>query len=172
MHLSKIYPEADHNQMANIDGGGTELKNGHHISQADENMKYAFSIDTQYNPCLIKLINGDIALVHVMLIEGTSQQDCHYIITPDLANKKCKEIFGDGSDKTIENDWKRIHHDFDWTEEKASKILTDPDQLITGAPNLTRMAGSSTINSIKFFANRPNPTTNNLPGDDFVERWK
>ena len=171
MHNSKLYPQPNWNQMANTSFEESKTVNNHTVPRY-EDIQYALSIDTQYNPCIIKLINGDVALVHVMLIEGNSQNGTHYIITPDLANKKCKEIFGDGSDKTIENDWKRIHHDFDWTEEKASKIVTDPNQLITGAPNLTRMAGSSTINSIKFFANRPNPTTNNLPGDDFVERWK
>ena len=178
-HNSTIYYEKEtvnnnynnNNAYANWKYGGIKTQDGRDVI-VDENRTFAYSVDTQYNPCLIKLLNGDVALVHVMYIEGNSQQNTPFIITPDHANKKCKEIFGDGSDKTIENDWKRIHHDFDWTEEKTSKIVTDPDQLITGAPNLTRMAGSSTINSIKLFANRPNPTTNNLPGDDFVERWK
>lgn len=172
MHITKLYPTKNSNQMANTTIPEDYKTINDHTLPRYWDIQYAFSIDTQYNPCLIKLINGDVALIHVMFIEGNSQYNSQYIITPDIANRKCKEIFGDGSDKNIENDWKRIHHDFDWSEEKASKLITNPDELITGAPNLTRMYASNTINSIKFFANRPNPTTNNLPDNDYVERWK
>jgi hypothetical protein len=170
-HSSTLYPNKDFNEFANKDvADNSKTNNGVSISK-DSNRVYSFSIDTQYNPCLIKLLSGDIAMLYTMYVDGNSQQTGHFIITADIANQKCKEMFGDGSDKTIDKDWNKVYHDSDKTEEITSTIITDPAQKITGSPNLTRINGSNKINIIKLLANRPNPTTDNLPAEDFVERW-
>ena len=83
---------------------------------------------------------------------------------------ECRDIFGDGSDKTIFKDWKR-YNIVNSTDEVATDIKFGSEETIYGATSITQSYGNYKINNIKFYANRPNPTTTNRDIQDYLERW-
>lgn len=137
----------------------------------DDTRKYAIGIATQYCPCVMKMRTDELAIC-IYLTAQVSNELGYYknIITPEEANIRCKQIFGDGADKTIENDWKRYFKN-DRSEEKESEVRDTNDDTIFNAQSSILVRGSDTINTIRIYAMRPNPTTNNKEIQDYLERW-
>lgn len=137
----------------------------------DDKRKYAIGIATQYCPCVMKMRTDELAIC-IYLTAQVANELGYYknIITPEEANIRCKKIFGDGADKTIENDWKRYFKN-DRSEEKESDVRDTNDDTIFNSQSSVLVNGSDTINTIRIYAMRPNPTTNNKDIQDYLERW-
>lgn len=172
-HISKINWCKERNEISNVGiaaGGTAHLANGDKI-WVNEEIPGIQCVPTQYCPTIIKLMNGNVGICVTFLVQGNGFNQEKLIITADDANNKCRDIFGDGNGKTIEQDWKHYYTN-DGVTENASTITTDLSTFITGAPNLIINQDTNKINSMTFFANRPLPITNDREDIDFVDRWK
>ena len=85
-------------------------------------------------------------------------------------NSKCKTIFGDGADKTIDKDWKRYIIK-DTTEEFKSDIKDSSDETLFNSASLNSIKSGDKMKPITLIAMRPNPTTSNKTIGDYLERW-
>ena len=124
---------------------------------------------------MFKQTNGNIALSYTYYVVGNgygvnTETNPFHIISPTVANERCRDIFGSGDDKTIDKDWKR-YFTLDYTEERSSEIRSSNEDTIYGAASLTFNVVEKKINSITIAANRPNPGTNNKDRQDYIERW-
>lgn len=137
----------------------------------DDTRKYAIGISTQYCPCVMKMRTDELAIC-IYLVAQVANESGYYknIITPEEANIRCKKIFGDGADKTIEKDWKRYYKN-DRSEEIESDVRDTNNDTIFNTKSSVLVSGSDTINTIRIYAMRPNPTTNNKDVQDYLERW-
>lgn len=146
-------------------------KEGTTPKSPDDTRQYAIGIATQYCPCVMKMRTDELAIC-IYLTTQIANEIGYYknIITPEEANIRCKQIFGDGADKTIEDDWKRYFKK-DRSEEKESEVRDTNDDTIFNAQSSVLVRGSDTINTIRIYAMRPNPTTNNKEIQDYLERW-
>jgi len=148
-----------------------ENKEGITKRKPDDTRQYAIGIASQYCPCVMKMRTDELAIC-IYLTAQVANELGYYknIITPDEANIRCKKIFGDGADKTIENDWKRYFKN-NRIEEKKSDVRDTNDDTIFNTQSSVLVKGSDTINTIRIYAMRPNPTTNNKDIQDYLERW-
>lgn len=177
LHDTKIYQNGERNEIANTDIGlsssSTTLSN--EPIKIDEKRPAVFAVPTQYCPVLFKQSNGHIAISIIYHLEcngygSTAETNPMQQISAQEANNRCRNIFGDGSDKTILKDWKHYFNN-DATEEIATSIYSNSDEAIYGVPSLTLNVATKEVNKIEIFANRPTPGSNNKYGDDFAERW-
>ena len=137
----------------------------------DTSRKYAVGITTQYCPCVFKLRNGNLAISNYFVAHTSNDKGLYRnVLSAEEANNRCKNIFGDGSNKTIEEDWKRYYKTDD-TEEIKSDLRSINDETLYGSASLIQANAASTINKITIAAMRPNPTTNNRVIQDYLERW-
>jgi hypothetical protein len=151
----------------------------------DENRKYVVGSETQPIPCVVRLNNGNLGILFEFVVQTNFNKT--YGIMKNIVNtatyenriykedatelnRKCKTLFGDGSDKTIEKDWKR-YLVIDNTEEINSDIKYMTEETLYGSPSLTHIAAGKFMDNIKITAPRPNPTTNNKNIEDYIERW-
>lgn len=150
----------------------------------DEKRQYVIGSETQPVPCILKLANGNLAICYdfVAQTNGISQGILRNIVntfegiegnehedTTEL-NRKCKVIFGDGSDKTIEKDWKK-YIVVDTSEEIKSEIKNINDETLYSSTSLTQIRAGKMMANISITAPRPNPTTNDKNIEDYLERW-
>ena len=177
MHDTKIYQTGERNDISNV-GMNLEgvLTDAGNPIPVDNTRPAIHGIPTQYCPVIFKQANGNIGLSYIYYVvtngQGITETDFpFYVISPDEANIRCKEIFGDGADKTITKDWKRTV--VNTSEEYASDIYKNTVETIYGAENLNVSIGNvnSKINTMIVKANRPNPTTKNEVIQDYLERW-
>lgn len=137
----------------------------------DETRRFAVGITTQYCPCVFKLRNGNLAISNYFVAHTSNDKGLYRnVLSAEEANNRCKTIFGDGSNKTIEDDWKRYYRTDD-TEEIKSDLRNMNDETLYGSASLIQANAASTINKITIVAMRPNPTTNNRVIQDYLERW-
>lgn len=176
MHDTKTYQTGERNEKSNAGIGveGLTTYAGNPIP-ADESRRAIHGIPTQYCPCVFKLPTGNLALAYQFYVPSNGYgvmdvENVFQIIKPDEANNRCRDIFGDGSDKTIFKDWKR-YNIVNSTDEVATDIKFGSEETIYGATSITQSYGNYKINNIKFYANRPNPTTTNRDIQDYLERW-
>lgn len=172
LHRSKTYMNGESNDYANYfvheePDDYTLVYNDEPIVY-DEKRKATFGVSTQYCPTVLKLANGNLA---IMFIFKASTNGIIYnnLITCDAANNACIELFGDGSDKTM-NDWKH-YNSINTTEESTSEITTGDNETLYNVPTLTLIENDDKINNITLTTNRPNPTTQGYNEGDFLERW-
>lgn len=174
LHDTKIYQTGERNEIANTGLGAKSTAAGTTIP-VDSTRQAVFGVPTQYCPVLFKQTNGNIALSYTYYVVGNgygvnTETHPYHIISPTVANERCRDIFGAGDDKTIDKDWKR-YFTLDFTEERSSEIHSSNDDTIYGAASLTFNVAEKKINSITIAANRPNPGTNNKDRQDYIERW-
>ena len=174
LHDTKIYQTGERNEIANTGLGARTTQIGTPIP-TDSTRQAVFAVPTQYCPVLFKQTNGNIALSYTYYVVGNgygvnTETNPYHIISPTVANERCRDIFGAGDDKTIDKDWKR-YFTLDFTEERSSEIRSSNDDTIYGAASLTFNVAEKKINSITIAANRPNPGTNNKDRQDYIERW-
>ena len=150
----------------------------------DTKRKYVIGSETQPVPCIIKLANGNLSICydfvaqtngpdfgHPRNIVNTMEGEADNLYEdPTELNRKCKIIFGDGSDKTIEKDWKR-YIITDTTEEIESNIRYISDETLYDSASLNNIRAGKLMTNLTITAPRPNPTTNNIDIEDYVERW-
>ena len=165
-------------------GTPTEAQESTKAVNKDTKRQYIIGSELQPVPCVIKLSTGNLAICYdfVAQTNGENQGILRNIVNTvegietvpyedaTELNRKCKVIFGDGSDKTIEKDWKRYIIK-DTTEEIKSDIKGESNETLYGSASLTNIMASSNMNSISIKAPRPNPTTNNKNIEDYIERW-
>lgn len=140
-----------------------------------ENKGNVFGVANQYCPTVIKSSNGNLMICYSFICNsngyGNSSVEDLFIISAGEANLRCRNIFGAGDGKTIDGDWKN-YFSINADEEVTSEIINiENNETIYGAPNLTFNMATKEINTMKMFANRPNPTTNNRDLQDYLERW-
>lgn len=174
LHDTKIYQTGERNEIANTGLGARQTAKPTPIP-VDTTRQAVFAVPTQYCPVLFKQTNGNIALSYTYYVVGNgygvnTETNPFHIISPTVANERCRDIFGAGDDKTIDKDWKR-YFTLDFTEERSSEIHSSNDDTIYGAASLTFNVAEKKINSITIAANRPNPGTNNKDRQDYIERW-
>lgn len=174
LHDTKIYQTGERNEISNIGIAATKTSAGTKIP-FDPTRQAVFGVPTQYCPVLFKQTNGNIALSYTYYVVGNgygvnTETNPYHIISPTVANERCRDIFGAGDDKTIDEDWKR-YFTVDSTEERSSEIRSSNEDTIYGAASLTLNVAEKKINSITITANRPNPGTNNRDRQDYIERW-
>jgi hypothetical protein len=174
LHDTKIYQTGERSEISNIGLGARTTQAGTPIP-VDSTRQAVFGVPTQYCPVLFKQTNGNIALSYTYYVVGNgygvnTETNPYHIISPTVANERCRDIFGAGDDKTIDKDWKR-YFTLDFTEERSSEIRSSNDDTIYGAASLTFNVAEKKINSITITANRPNPGTNNKDRQDYIERW-
>ena len=174
LHDTKIYQTGERSEISNIGLGARKTQAGTPIP-VDTTRRAVFGVPTQYCPVLFKQTNGNIALSYTYYVVGNgygvnTETNPFHIISPTVANERCRDIFGSGDDKTIDKDWKR-YFTLDYTEERSSEIRSSNEDTIYGAASLTFNVAEKKINSITIAANRPNPGTNNKDRQDYIERW-
>ena len=174
LHDTKIYQTGERNEISNTGLGAKKTAAGTPIP-VDPTRQAVFCVPTQYCPVLFKQTNGNVALSYIYYVMGNgygvnTEINPLHIISPTVANERCRDIFGAGDDKTIDKDWKR-YFTLDFTEERTSEIHSSNDDTIYGATSLILNVVEDKINSIKIAANRPNPGTNNKDRQDYIERW-
>ena len=178
LHDSKLYTDTqERNALSNSDISTGRTNNNEPIKHQQFMNNSILAIPTQYCPCLMKLANGKLAISVVFHSRGngfgapsSDGTDTTLTISAPTANKRCRDIFGDGSTKTIIDDWKKYYVS-DFTEEIKSEIYTNTSDTINSAPNLIKNLVSDKINSIRILAKRPNPTTGSIRQSDYLERW-
>lgn len=176
MHDTKTYQTGERNTKSNAGiGAFGKYTNAGNPIYVDETRRAIHGVPTQYCPVIFKLTNGNLALSYYYSVNtngyGVFTDEYPFqLISPDEANERCRDVFGDGTDKTIFKDWKRFNTT-DTSEEFATEIKFDNEETLYNAMSLNRVYGSKKINNIKLFANRPNPTTNNSDIQDYLERW-
>lgn len=186
LHDTKVCQTYEYNDRSNygrnLGATGTPLFNNFYrktVSQktvyVQENKGNVFGVANQYCPTVIKSTNGNLMICYSFLCNsngyGNSDIEDLSIISAAEANIRCRNIFGAGDGKTIGGDWKN-YFSSNADEEVTSDIINiENNETIYGAPNLTYNIATKTINTIKMYANRPNPTTNNRDLEDYLERW-
>lgn len=174
LHDTKIYQTGERSEISNTGLGAKKTQSGKEIP-VDTNRQAVFGVPTQYCPVLFKQTNGNIALSYTYYVVGNgygvnTETNPVHIISPTIANERCRDIFGAGDDKTIDKDWKQ-YFTLDYTEEISSEIRSSNEDTIYGAASLILNIAEQKINSITITANRPNPGTNNKDRQDYIERW-
>ena len=184
LHENKIYLNGERNEISNTKIGiydETNIKNNlipltldnqPLYYTVDESRRSIYGVSTQYCPTVFKTMNGQLSICYIFKCDtnGFNSDDLKPVISAKNANVVCREIFGDGSDKTI-NDWKNFSLVKNNYEEDTSIISTVNTETLYNRESLTLINGNTTINKMTLFANRPNPVTNTSIGDDFIERW-
>lgn len=181
LHDTKIYQTGERYEFSNVGIGVDPVSINPKTTYSgktiyvDNSRPACHGVQNQYCPVVAKLANGNFGLYFVYHVNGNgygipNENNPSMIISVDDANARCRDIFGAGDDKTIKGDWKRFNGT-NTDEEKPTSILTDADETIYGAANLTQNKADNKRNTISILANRPNPTTNNSDIQDYLERW-
>lgn len=182
MDYANVYHNADYNSYARANyGEASQTQKERRDVERDPNRKYAIGSETQPVPCLIRGANGNLSIMYTFVVQtnGPVHGNFRNIVntinedgTEDVSelNRKCKTIFGDGSDKTIEKDWKRYIVK-ETSEEFKSEIKNISEETLYNSASLNTIKAGSIMTPISINAMRPNPSTNNKNISDYLERW-
>lgn len=126
-----------------------------------------FNVGSVGLPPLYRLPTGELAINTIMRIGGT-RGICGY--DADFLNKKCQKLFGDGLNKTINDDWLK-EPTINSNEENNTAIK----KLSDGTLDSTKLAQVNNVvvndSSIGFTANNVVLTTSDLTSNDYVAKW-
>lgn len=182
MDYAKAYHHNDYNSFSRANyGNPSPAQLNKRDVEKDLKRKYVIGSETQPVPCLTRGNNGNLYLHYHFVVQTNGRE--HGILRNivntinekgledirDL-NSKCKTIFGDGADKTIDKDWKRYIIK-DTTEEFKSDIKDSSDETLFNSASLNSIKSGDKMKPITLIAMRPNPTTSNKTIGDYLERW-
>ena len=182
MDYAKAYHHNDYNSYARANYGDPSHEQAE-LRGPDKDLKrkYVIGSETQPVPCLTRGNNGNLYLHYHFVVQTNGRE--HGILRnivntinekgiEDISdlNSKCKTIFGDGADKTIDKDWKRYIIK-DTTEEFKSDIKDSSDETLFNSASLNSIKSGDKMKPITLIAMRPNPTTSNKTIGDYLERW-
>lgn len=182
MDYAKAYHHNDYNSYARANyGNPSQAQKELRDVERDLKRKYVIGSETQPVPCLTRGNNGNLYLHYHFVVQTNGRE--HGILRnivntinekgiEDISdlNSKCKTIFGDGADKTIDKDWKRYIIK-DTAEEFKSDIKDLSDETIFNSASLNSIKSGDKMKPITLIAMRPNPTTSNKTIGDYLERW-
>lgn len=182
MDYAKAYHHNDYNSYARANyGEPSQAQKDKRDVERDLKRKYVIGSETQPVPCLTRGNNGNLYLHYHFVVQTNGRE--HGILRnivntinekgiEDISdlNSKCKTIFGDGADKTIDKDWKRYIIK-DTTEEFKSDIKDSSDETLFNSASLNNIKSGDKMEPITLIAMRPNPTTSNKTIGDYLERW-
>ena len=182
MDYAKAYHHNDYNSYARANyGNPSQAQKELRDVERDLKRKYVIGSETQPVPCLTRGNNGNLYLHYHFVVQTNGRE--HGILRnivntinekglEDISdlNSKCKTIFGDGADKTIDKDWKRYIIK-DTTEEFKSDIKDSSDETLFNSASLNSIKSGDKMKPITLIAMRPNPTTSNKTIGDYLERW-
>lgn len=118
-------------------------------------------------PCVYRLPTGELGINVNMVIGGSTGvvgYDCAFL------NSKCKKIFGDGIQKTIEKNWLKdtvINNN----EEVAGRVKKLSEASLDSSKYFQTAVEEDNNINISFSANNVILTTNNIESDDYVAKW-
>lgn len=139
-----------------------------YIEEDKKNHRIPFTIGIP--PCM-RLASGEIALLYELTLPGCDNE--HSVIYQDqikFINTICKSYFGDGNDKTIKDDWKRIGKSINKSDEPSQISLLN-DSTLVDADEINTVIDSSSKMTIKFVPFKQYIETDNIESDSYVERW-
>lgn len=128
--------------------------------------RYLYSVGM---PNIMRLASGELEVLYILTVPGASSTD--EVIQNDnipFINAVCLAYFGDGSEKTIKDDWKRF---FKVTDEEAGEVVTDDDATLYDADEINTIKVEEEL-SISLTVPRQYTETGLILGGDFVERWE
>lgn len=120
-------------------------------------------------PNIMRLASGELEVLYILTVPNASSTD--EVIKNDnipFVNAVCLAYFGDGSEKTIKDDWKRF---FKVTDEEAGEVVTDDDATLYDADEINTIKVEEEL-SISLTVPRQYTETGLILGGDFVERWE
>lgn len=128
--------------------------------------RYLYSVGM---PNIMRLASGELEVLYILTVPNASSTD--EVIKNDnipFVNAVCLAYFGDGSEKTIKDDWKRF---FKVTDEEAGEVVTDDEATLYAADEINTIKVEEEL-SISLTVPRQYTETGLILGGDFVERWE
>lgn len=127
-------------------------------------------------PCVVRNTNGQLNLMYVNKLDGnfTINDDTNEVLYfkdegVRYLNSVCKTFFGNGDEFKIE-DWKKFTKK-DNTEERASKMYSNDEESLYGAPPLINSEAEKINMKMTMTSPRPNVGTKSVKNEDYILRW-
>lgn len=122
-------------------------------------------------PPVMRLASGEIALLYELTLPGCDEE--HSVIYPDqikFINTICKSFFGQGDDKTIKDDWKRINKSIAKTD-IPSPISSMNESSLVDADEINTVKDKASAVKMVFTPFKQYIETDNIDYEGYVERW-
>jgi len=122
-------------------------------------------------PPIMRLSSGEIGLLYTLSIPGVNED--HPVIFPEnvkFLNSICRAFFGDGEDKTIKDDWKRVDKK-NMKEDLPGVIVSSKESSLVDADEINTVKDSTSPACIEFTPFKQYIETDNIDTEAYVERW-
>lgn len=131
-------------------------------------------------PLVYRNVSHELVLVYKFYFprNGSGQISLNYTSTPGITNKEAvkfyneylQKFFGDGSEKTIEHDWK--HHTYAGEKVEAEEIKNEEQNMLFNEMEVNTYINNEDPAKLSFNVNRIQLEMEDSTIPDFSERWE